>query len=84
MIGLQSSAERSISPAHSEHGMTSLFTMRSVGSGLSSPQSGHGTLMMVMATSGFMAVFLIDQVTCEITIARIIERHTQIGPETRS
>ena len=53
-IDLQSSAERSIRPAHSEHGMTSLFTMRSIGSGLSSPQSGHGTLIPVLAAGVFL------------------------------
>ena len=45
-------------------------------------KSGHGTLMVVMVTSGFMAASSIDQVTSEITIARVIERHTQIGFET--
>jgi hypothetical protein len=45
--------------------------MRSIGSGLSSPQSGHGTSMMVMVMSGFMAASSIDQVTSEITIARL-------------
>ena len=81
-IDLQSSAERSIRPPHSEHGMTSLRTMRSIGSGLSSLQSGHGTLMMVAATSGFMAASSFDQVTREIAIARSVEWYRQIGSET--
>ena len=41
----------------------------------------HGTLMMVMATSGFMAATSFDQVTRELAIARGVERHRQIVPE---
>ena len=41
-------------------------------------QSGHGTLIIVAAISGFMAASLTDQFPCKIPTARIVERHRQI------